>query len=69
MTPSESQRQYPDVRHGWLCDGRLLRLTEPDAAGALRLFRDQWRRGQPVRGCNLGLPEQRSGVQQLSVQW
>ncbi|KAF0307190.1 Lysine-specific demethylase 3A [Amphibalanus amphitrite] len=46
--PNSKNRQYPDVRHGWLCDGRLLRLTEPDAAGALRLFRDQWRRGQPV---------------------
>ena len=54
MTPSESQRQYPDVRHGWLCEGRLLRLTEPAAAGAVRLFRDQWRRGQPVLCSGVG---------------
>lgn len=29
MTLTESKQLYPDVPHSWLCDGKLLHLTEP----------------------------------------
>lgn len=48
MTLAKSRFEYPGVPHSWLCDGRLLRLTEPNHAGNLKLFQDQWSRGQPV---------------------
>ncbi|XP_018331475.1 probable JmjC domain-containing histone demethylation protein 2C [Agrilus planipennis] len=48
MTLTESKVLYPDVPHSWLCDGRLLRLTDPNNVGNYKIFQDQWKRGQPV---------------------
>lgn len=38
MTLSESKLLYPDVPHSWLCDGRLLRLTDPTHPGNYIIF-------------------------------
>ncbi|XP_037092203.1 LOW QUALITY PROTEIN: lysine-specific demethylase 3A-like [Pollicipes pollicipes] len=54
MTLSESTRLYPAVRHSWLCDGKLLRLHDTTAPDGVRLFRDQWKRGQPVLCSGIG---------------
>ncbi|KAK2585971.1 hypothetical protein KPH14_010548 [Odynerus spinipes] len=48
MTLTESKSLYPDVPHSWLCDGKLLRLNEPNNPNNYRIFQDQWKRGQPV---------------------
>lgn len=48
MTLTESKILYPNIPHSWLCDGKLLRLMEPNHAGNYRIFQDQWKRGQPV---------------------
>lgn len=48
MTLTDSQAFYPDVKHIWLCDGKLLRLTDPLNPSNYRIFQDQWKRGQPV---------------------
>ncbi|XP_046625209.1 probable JmjC domain-containing histone demethylation protein 2C isoform X2 [Neodiprion virginianus] len=48
MTLTESKSLYPDVPHSWLCDGKLLRLNEPNNPNNYQLFQDQWKRGQPV---------------------
>uniref|UniRef100_A0A0A9WZN2 [histone H3]-dimethyl-L-lysine(9) demethylase n=2 Tax=Lygus hesperus TaxID=30085 RepID=A0A0A9WZN2_LYGHE len=48
MTMTESSGLYPDVPHGWLCDGRLLRLLDSDNTNNYQAFQDQWKRGQPV---------------------
>ncbi|XP_071947193.1 probable JmjC domain-containing histone demethylation protein 2C isoform X2 [Antedon mediterranea] len=50
----ESSMRFPDVPHSWLCDGRLLRLHDPRHKGNLRIFQEQWRRGEPVlvSGCH-----------------
>lgn len=48
MTLTESKLLYPDVPHAWLCDGKLLHLTDPMHAGNYKPFQDQWKRGQPV---------------------
>jgi len=48
MTLTESKILYPDVPHSWLCDGKLLRLNDPNCEGNYRIFQDQWKRGQPV---------------------
>ena len=53
FTLSESQRQYPDLPHSWLCAGRLLKLEDPAHAGNVRLFQDMWKRGQPVLVANV----------------
>ena len=45
---TETSVLYPDVPHSWLCDGRLLRLHDPKHRGNLKIFMEQWRRGQPV---------------------
>lgn len=45
---TETSVLYPDVPHSWLCDGRLLRLHDPRHRGNLKIFMEQWRRGQPV---------------------
>ncbi|ESO96842.1 hypothetical protein LOTGIDRAFT_214375 [Lottia gigantea] len=45
---TETSVLYPDVPHSWLCDGKLLRLHDPQHKGNLKIFQDQWRRGQPV---------------------
>lgn len=48
MTVIESKALYPDVPHSWLCNGKLLRLHEPNHPNNYRIFQDQWKRGQPV---------------------
>lgn len=48
MTLAESKNLYPDVPHAWLCDGKLLRLFDPLHTGNVKLFQEQWKRGQPV---------------------
>ncbi|KYM79539.1 Lysine-specific demethylase 3B [Atta colombica] len=48
MTGTESRSLYPDVPHSWLCDGKLLRLSDPNNPNNYRIFQDQWKRGQPV---------------------
>ncbi|KAL8562748.1 hypothetical protein ACOMHN_022623 [Nucella lapillus] len=45
---TETSVLYPDVPHSWLCDGRLLRLHDPRHKGNLKIFQEQWKRGQPV---------------------
>lgn len=39
---------YPDVPHRWLCENKLLRLTDPLNPGNEAIFHEQWQRGQPV---------------------
>ncbi|XP_030757045.1 probable JmjC domain-containing histone demethylation protein 2C isoform X2 [Sitophilus oryzae] len=48
MTLTESKILYPTVPHSWLCDGKLLRLSDPTCADNYKIFQDQWKRGQPV---------------------
>lgn len=38
MTLTESKVLYPDVPHSWLCDGRLLHLTDPMHPGNYKPF-------------------------------
>lgn len=38
MTLTESKLLYPDVPHAWLCDGKLLHLTEPSHPGNYKAF-------------------------------
>ena len=45
-TLNETSVLYPDVPHSWLCDGRLLRLHHPSHKGNLKIFQEQWKRGQ-----------------------
>ncbi|KAL1509972.1 hypothetical protein ABEB36_004635 [Hypothenemus hampei] len=48
MTLVESKILYPSVPHTWLCDGKLLRLSDPTCKENNKIFQDQWKRGQPV---------------------
>ncbi|XP_066252444.1 lysine-specific demethylase 3B [Euwallacea similis] len=48
MTLTESKIMYPNVPHSWLCDGKLLRLSDPLCKDNMKIFQDQWKRGQPV---------------------
>ncbi|XP_048524488.1 probable JmjC domain-containing histone demethylation protein 2C isoform X3 [Dendroctonus ponderosae] len=48
MTLTESKILYPHVPHSWLCDGKLLRLSDPACKDNNKIFQDQWKRGQPV---------------------
>lgn len=49
MTMALSQELYPNVKHMWLCEGKLLRLLNPaDNVNNLKIFQQQWKRGQPV---------------------
>lgn len=38
MTLTESKILYPDVPHAWLCDGKLLHLTDPMHPGNYKPF-------------------------------
>ena len=38
MTLTESKQMYPEVPHNWLCDGKLLRLTDPVNAKNYKIF-------------------------------
>ncbi|XP_031620510.1 lysine-specific demethylase 3A isoform X2 [Contarinia nasturtii] len=48
MTMTLSQELYPNVEHMWLCEGKLLRLLDPTDVNNLKIFQEQWKRGQPV---------------------
>ncbi|XP_065339068.1 probable JmjC domain-containing histone demethylation protein 2C isoform X3 [Cloeon dipterum] len=48
MTMAKSKMLYPNVPHQWQCDGRLLVLTDPNHSDNMKIFQDQWKRGQPV---------------------
>lgn len=48
LTPTTSSHIYPDVPHNWLCNGRLLRLKDPNHPKNDEIFHDQWERGQPI---------------------
>lgn len=48
MTMALSQELYPGVKHMWLCEGKLLRLLDPMDSNNLKIFQQQWKRGQPV---------------------
>ncbi|XP_060527245.1 probable JmjC domain-containing histone demethylation protein 2C isoform X2 [Cylas formicarius] len=48
MTLTESKLLYPNVPHSWLCDGKLLRLSDANCKENYKIFQDQWKRGQPV---------------------
>ena len=43
---TETSVLYPDVPHSWLCDGKLLRLHDPRHKGNIKIFQEQWKRGQ-----------------------
>jgi len=45
---TETSILYPDVKHSWLCSGRLLRLENAMHAGNYTLFNQRWTLGQPV---------------------
>lgn len=38
MTLTESKVLYPDTPHSWLCDGKLLRLCDPNHNGNYKIF-------------------------------
>lgn len=38
MTLTESKMLYPDIPHSWLCDGKLLRLTDATNSGNYKIF-------------------------------
>lgn len=38
MTLTESKQLYPDTPHSWLCDGKLLRLSDSNHSGNYRIF-------------------------------
>lgn len=39
---------YPDVKHNWLCDGKLLRLLDPIHPSNYKMFNQRWKQGQPI---------------------
>lgn len=38
MTLTESKLIYPDIPHSWLCDGKLLRLSDTTHQGNIKIF-------------------------------
>lgn len=44
---------YEQPPHAWLCDGRLLMLADNLHEANIKIFQDQWRRGQPVMVANV----------------
>jgi len=42
MTMAVSQELYPDVPHSWLCDGKLLKLTDSKNPANYRIFQVSW---------------------------
>ena len=45
--------EYDQPPHAWLCDGRLLMLADNLHEANIKIFQDQWRRGQPVMVANV----------------
>ncbi|XP_050439133.1 uncharacterized protein LOC126844775 isoform X2 [Adelges cooleyi] len=54
MTLADSQKLYPNVPHTWLCEGKMLRLLDPECSDNYGIFQEQWKRGQPVMVSDLG---------------
>lgn len=54
MTLAESQEFFPNNPHTWLCDGKLLRLLDPENSTNYDMFQEQWKRGQPVMISDVG---------------
>ena len=51
---SDTQEQFPAAPHSWLCDGTLLRLSDPKNPLNLGLFNLVWKRSQPVIIAGIG---------------
>ena len=45
---SEQDAEHVSAPHKWLCEGRLLLLSDPIHPKNIYLFKSQWRLGQPV---------------------
>lgn len=45
-TVEETRKLYPDVAHTWMCSGRLCVFQDSKSSGNLKLFQEQWKRGQ-----------------------
>ncbi|XP_060860355.1 lysine-specific demethylase 3A-like isoform X4 [Metopolophium dirhodum] len=54
MTLAESREFFPNNPHTWLCDGKLLRLLDPEDPTNCDMFQEQWKRGQPVMVSDVG---------------
>ncbi|ODN04414.1 Lysine-specific demethylase 3B [Orchesella cincta] len=50
---TESTVLYPNVKHSWLCDGKLLRLMDPRNPENKSIFHEQWKRGSPILVSNV----------------
>ncbi|XP_053211076.1 nuclear receptor coactivator 6-like [Panonychus citri] len=44
----ETKKIFPNIPHTWLCSGRLLVFQDPKLPDNLKLFKEQWKRKQPV---------------------
>lgn len=53
MSLAYSKQLYVGVEHMWFCEGKLLRLLEPNNPKNLEVFREQWKRRQPVLVSNV----------------
>lgn len=53
MSLALSESMYSGVKHTWYCEGKLLRLLEPNNAKNLQIFQDQWKRKQPILVSNV----------------
>ena len=53
MTSTMTSKMYPNVPHEWMCHGKLLMLTDPSHENNIKMFQDQWIRGQPVIVANV----------------
>lgn len=41
-TYEETSRKYPDIKHTWFCNGRLLMLFDGANLDKIRIFQDVW---------------------------
>lgn len=48
MTLGMSKDLFPGIAHDWLCNGKLLRLLESRDSRNTLLFKEFWKRGQPI---------------------
>ena len=48
FTLKQTSLLFPQVKHEWLDNGRLLRLMDPHGSHNLKLFQQQWRRAQVI---------------------
>lgn len=47
---NETSLLHPDVKHSWLCDGKLLRLLDPQHPANFKLFNERWTIGRYLGG-------------------